>query len=92
VHAHVAPDRKTLRVELLDEGAPDRIRTLLVEILTVDPADDLGHEHLRVEHGRGCYGKRERAARRLILVWPRLSNPQRSSRMNTGYATRRSVW
>src|SRR5205085_1044075 len=36
-HAHVAADGDPARLELLDVGAPDRVRTLLVELARMDP-------------------------------------------------------
>ena len=49
---HVAPDRDPPRLELLDVGAADRVRALLVEFVRVDPADVVRLEHLRIEHAR----------------------------------------
>ena len=49
--AHVAPDRDPPRLELLDVGAADRVRALLVELAGVDAADVVRLEDLRVEHG-----------------------------------------
>ena len=54
--AHVAPDGDPLRLELLDVGAPDRARAVLVDLARIDPADVVGFEDLRIEHRRD--GKR----------------------------------
>ena len=48
---HVAPDRDPPRLELLDVGAADRVRAVLVELGRVDAADVVCLEDLRVEHG-----------------------------------------
>src|SRR5215471_18423967 len=50
--AHVVADRDPVRLEDLHEGTADRLRTPLVELGRVDPADVVGLEDLRIEHGR----------------------------------------
>ena len=50
--AHVAPDGDLLRLELLDVGAPDRARAVLVDLVRIDPADVVRLEDLRIEHRR----------------------------------------
>ena len=54
--AHVPPDRNPLRLELLDVAAPDRARSLLVEVDGVDPAHVVRFEDFWIEHRRD--GKR----------------------------------
>ena len=54
--AHVPPDRNPLRLELLDVAAPDRARSLLVEVDGVDPAHVVRLEDFWIEHRRD--GKR----------------------------------
>ena len=54
--AHVAADGDPPRLEVLDVGAPDRVRALLVELVRIDAADVVGLEHLRVEHGAMLWG------------------------------------
>src|SRR6185295_8569627 len=49
--AHVTTHGDRARLEVLDVGPPDRIRTLLVELGPVEAADVVGLEDLRLEHG-----------------------------------------
>ena len=49
--AHVAPDGDRARLELLDVGASDAVRALLVESRGMDAAHVVRLEDLRVEHG-----------------------------------------
>ena len=49
-HAHVAPDRDRARLEVLDVGASDRVRALLVELGGVEAADVVRLEDLGIEH------------------------------------------
>ena len=46
----VAPDGDPLRRELLDVGAPDRARAVLVDLRRVDPAHVVRLEHVGIEH------------------------------------------
>ena len=62
--AHVAPDGDPPRLEVLDVGAADRVRALLVELVGVDAADVVGLEDLRVEHGSMLWDGRGAARRR----------------------------
>src|SRR5262249_58373913 len=52
---HVAPDRHPPRLELLDVGAPDRLRARLVELVGIDPAHVVRLEGLGIEHPPRCY-------------------------------------
>ena len=55
-HAHVAPHGDSLRLELLDVCTADGVRTVLVQLLGIDPADVVGLEYLGIErHRRECY-------------------------------------
>ena len=54
--AHVAADRDPARLEVLDVGAADRVRALLVELVGVDAADVVGLEGLGIEHGHDAMG------------------------------------
>ena len=49
-HAHVAADRDRAGLEVLDVGAADRVRALLVELGAVEAADVVRLEDPRVEH------------------------------------------
>ncbi len=66
--AHVVPDGDPLRLEHLDEGAADRVGTLLVELRGVDPAHVVGLENLRVEHEVGCYSGRKKPAPAVVYT------------------------
>ena len=53
---HVVPDRDFPRLELLDEGTPDRVGAVLVELCGVDPAHVVRLEGLRIEHHQDANG------------------------------------
>ena len=50
------PDGDPARLELLDEGAADRIGAGLVELLRIERSDVVCLERGRVEHPGRCYG------------------------------------
>ena len=53
-HAHVVSHRDPLRLELLDEGAADRVGALLVDLRGIDATDVIRLEDLGIEHRPGC--------------------------------------
>ena len=48
--AHVAPDGDAFRLELLDVGAADLARAVLVDLVRIDPPDVVGFEDLWIQH------------------------------------------
>ena len=55
-YAHVVSDCDPRRLELLDEGATDRVGALLVDLSGVDATDVVCLEHLWIEHRRDANG------------------------------------